>query len=182
MKMPMISSLLFLLAFTFARSSTPTLAFQSKPDFSGMWKLDMSASDFGGPKTDLVYDGLTLTIAHHDPELKITRRVFKKSHESSQELVYFADGRGESNPALDGRTTVKSKTKWDGNKLTSKGSSRVTIPGSIFTIESIDRWELSSDGTTLVHSTESNLIPGSDRLIISPEVPRPIKRVFQRIP
>ena len=99
--------LLSLIGLAVNRSSAAASVTQTKPDFSGTWKLDMSASNFGGPKSDLVYDALTLIIAHHDPELKITRKIFKKKREHSQELVYFTDSRGESNPTLDGKTTVK---------------------------------------------------------------------------
>jgi hypothetical protein len=178
-KTSIVVLLLLTIGLASAQSIAPAPVVQTNPDFSGTWRLDMSASDFGGPKEGLVYDGLTLTIIHHDPELRITRRIFKKKRERSQEVVYFTDGRGESNPPIEGSGTIKSKTRWDLNRLASHAVMRV--PGTL-TIESIDRWELSSDGNTLFHFTVSSLIPASDRTIISSDdLKGGVKRVFRRV-
>ncbi len=167
MKMLIIGLLLLSLGFAFSPSSTAASAAQTKPDFSGIWKIDMSASDFGGRKSTPAYDELMLVISHHDPELKITRKIIKKKRERLQELLYFTDGRGESNPGLDGKTTIKSKTKWDGSNLTSKGSTSITISGASLTIEFTDKWLMSPDSKTLIHTTLAN--SGTSR------------RVFRRI-
>ena len=69
------------------------------PDLSGTWTLDRSKSDFGVfwdrplAKTDA-----TLVVVHNEPELKVTRTLRLNGREETKELVYYTDGRGESNP------------------------------------------------------------------------------------
>src|SRR5215216_5809102 len=89
----------------------------ARPDMSGAWKLDKSKSQMGrlgqGQMANAV---ITLTISHKDPELKITRKLSLNGQQQVQELGYFTDGRGETNPAAVGNTNIKTKTKWDGSK------------------------------------------------------------------
>src|SRR4029453_7629705 len=77
-------------------------AFPAKsPDLSGTWTLDIANSDLGQPRRDLLYDEMTLIILQNDPEVKITCKVVKNKKERSKELVYYSDGRGESNPGIE---------------------------------------------------------------------------------
>src|SRR2546422_11597550 len=79
-----------------AQTSVP----QSPVNLTGTWTLDFKASDFGGNKAYLVYDSLTLLISHNDPVLKITRKIGKKKTTRMQEVIYYTDGRGETNASL----------------------------------------------------------------------------------
>lgn len=154
---------------------------QSKPDLSGTWTLDMSSSDFGGtPRKDLLYDAITLIIVHSDTELKIVRTMFKKKSERSQELVYFTDGRGETNPTMDGKDRVKSITRWDGPVLMSIsiGAPHVFMPGISHHVESTDKWELSAADNTLVNTTEVRVLDQSKRIVSPGNLI--IRRVFRK--
>ena len=90
------------------------------PDLNGTWIFDKSVSDykvFGAPS----YDAMTMLIVHNEPNIKITRRIFKKNKERKQDLSYYSDERGEANISLSGLGTIKSKTKWEGPVLVSTG-------------------------------------------------------------
>jgi len=124
------------------------------PDLTGTWALDKSKSDLG-PFRDrpIAKADETLVIAHHDPELKIMRTLSLNGQEQSHDLAYYTDGRGETNPATFGGGEVKSKTKWDGEKVVAKSSTmRQTSQGAVF-IDVTDRWQLSADGQTLTETT-----------------------------
>ncbi len=126
----------------------------SHPDFTGTWRLDKSKSDFG-PFTDspVIKADVSLTIRQVEPELKVSRRMSRDGHEETQELVFYTDERGESNPATLGRVGVKSKTKWERDKLVSRASlARQSPGGGTFQIDSTERWQLSSDGKTLTQT------------------------------
>ncbi len=71
-------------------------AVTTRPDLSGTWVFNLSKSDIGSRKGSPLYDELTLTILHHEPELQIIRWLRKKKKETTQRLVYYTDKRGES--------------------------------------------------------------------------------------
>lgn len=145
----------------------------TRPDLSGTWELDKSKSQLGrfgqGQMANAV---VTLTINHKEPELKITRKVSVGEQQQSQESSYFNDGRGEANPSMFTNTNIKTKTKWEGAKLTSKGTITI-IPRStsepVF-IDVVEKREVSSDGKTLVINT----------FISNPAGNEVIKQVFNR--
>ncbi len=132
-----------------AHESKHELKIQGKPDFSGTWALDMTNSRFEAPKSRLVYDSLTLTVSHHDPKLEIVRKIAKKKKLRTQDLIYYTDRRGETNPSFNQSETVQSKTYWEGNILITKGTASMPIAGDLIISDTSERWELSADGRTL---------------------------------
>jgi hypothetical protein len=78
-----------------------------------------------------------------------------------KELTYYTDERGEENPSGISVHTgqgndsgqfaekLKSKTKWDGEKLVSRGLIQRVINGRSFKIEVVKEWSLSKDGNVL---------------------------------
>src|SRR3989442_672191 len=104
-------------AFAFQEPKDPPNT-KAKPDFSGTWILESSTVD------GLALVEKALVILHHDPEMRVGRKIIANGHEQLVELVYFTDGRGETNPLFrnsDRFESVKSKTKWKGNRLVSRG-------------------------------------------------------------
>lgn len=161
-------------ALCFIGSSSPivrsNLATQATPDFSGTWVLDKSKSQIS--EYDFLSDmDLTLVISQKEPEIRITRKYFMKGYEGDQELLYFSDHRGETNPSIIEGETIKSKTKWNGKNLTSRSSIRRTFtPGVVITYDRVDEWKLSNDGQTLTETTRIyNLKSSNDKPIIMPE-------------
>ena len=98
---------------------------------------------------------ISLTVEHHDPEIKVTRRVVSEGQDETETSVYYTDGRGEINVKHD--QSVKSVTKWDGQNLVFSLSTKTNVDGDTFKVrESID-WEISSDGASLIEVTESRM-------------------------
>jgi hypothetical protein len=124
----------------------------AKPDFSGTWTFDRSKSSLGPlQRAPAANAEITLVITHKEPELKVLQKVNLNGNTSSQERIYYSDGRGETNPALLGNADVKSKTKWDKMKLESKSSSSFQLRGGgdVFHTDTSEKRELSADGKTL---------------------------------
>jgi hypothetical protein len=127
-----------------------------RPDLSGTWELDRSKSDFGLFRDRPVSKAdSTLLISHQDPELKITRTLKLNGQQETKEFTYYTDGRGETNPATIGPGEVKSKTKWDGEKVAAYA--KMTWPGQNGAagaeMEVTQKWQVSSDGKTLTNTT-----------------------------
>jgi len=146
-----------------------------KPDLSGTWAFDKSKSKLGMlERTPLANAEVTLVIVHKDPELKVTQKGSLNGQTSSLDLVYYSDGRGETNPPMFGSREVKSKTKWDGNKLVSKSSTQIPLgrgaAGDVAFIDVSVKRELSEDGKTLIITTSTS----------GPRGTEVIKQVFNR--
>ncbi len=127
-----------------------TNATQAKPNMSGNWMLDISRSNFGRLASSQFSNAkMTLKLSYREPELKITRQASMNGQSRNHNLVYFTDGRGETNPNLLTNEQMGSKTKWEGAKLTSRSSSSMSFNGQSVHLEAIEKRELSSDGKTL---------------------------------
>ncbi len=131
---------------------------KNKLDLSGTWKCVDS------PKHS-IYSGSTLVILHQDPQVKMSRTLVVNGQKGIAELVFFSDGRGDTNVAaarLPRDDTYKngsiSVTKWDGRKLSTQydvlGEYREQPSGAMRmgTIETTDSWELSKDGNKLTQT------------------------------
>ncbi len=165
-----------------ARESREGLKNRSKPDLSGTWTLDMINSDFDGPKSDLVYDSLTLIISHHDPELRIIRKIAKKKKQWSQEVIYYTDGRGEKNSSFNKNETVQSKTYWEGNILVTKGTASMPIAGDVIISDTSDKWELSADGRALIQISSFTFLRSKFGQTKFAFKGRNMRRVFMKTP
>ncbi len=129
---------------------------KARPDFSGTWELDRSKSDFGLFRERPVSKAdSTLVVEHKDPELKITRTLKLGGQQETKQFAYYTDGRGETNPATIGAGEVKSKTKWDGDKVAAQ--SKLSWPGRDGAagpeLDVTQKWQVSSDGKSLTNST-----------------------------
>ncbi|HWW74759.1 MAG TPA: hypothetical protein VNZ44_05140 [Pyrinomonadaceae bacterium] len=145
------------------------------PDLSGTWELDRSKSDFGLFSDRPVSKAdSTLVIAHRDPELKITRTMKLNGQQEVREFAYYTDERGETNPAAIGAGEVKSKTKWEGEKVAAH--SKMSWPGrggaAAVEMDVTQKWQVSSDGKTLTNTTVITNQMGANE----------IKLVYRRAP
>lgn len=115
---------------------------QSKPDFSGEWKLNVEKSDFGAvPQKP---EGLSRKIEHKDPELKVATTQTAGGNTQTRESKYTTDGKDSMNKY--GETEVKSVAKWEGAALNIMTSREVQ--GN--TITQTENWTLSGDGKELI--------------------------------
>ena len=121
--------------------SAAVLTAQAKPNFSGVWTMDPSKSDWGqlpAPET------MTRTITHKDPLFKmVTVQAGGGTGERTIETTFSTDGKQTKNNILgDPMTSVGN---WDGTTLVVL--STLTTQGFDVPIE--DRYVLSPDKKTL---------------------------------
>jgi hypothetical protein len=122
-------------------------AAQSRPDFSGSWKLNPAKSDFGSmPGVDSRTDLITQTAD------TLTDKVSAQTEGGPLDLnlTYKLDGTPTVNQFQG--NDVKSKAQWDGSTLVV--DSQFSFNDSDIQFES--RWTLSPDGKTLTMATHIN--------------------------
>ena len=113
---------------------------QSKPDFSGTWRVNLEKSDFGSLSRPT---GLINKIVHREPNIELTMTEISASGETVTKAHFTTDGKENSNSSRG--NTVRSRQWWDGNVLVAEAQG--TFAGAQFTGKS--RWTLSSDGKVL---------------------------------
>lgn len=120
-----------------------SLAAQSKPNFSGTWKLNVGKSDFGVLPPS---NGRTDVIDHQDPNLKDS--VSDDAAQGKQEytLAMTTDGKEAINRP--GGLEMKNVATWDASNLVV--NTKLQFQGSDVSIKT--SWALSDDGKTLTES------------------------------
>jgi len=120
-----------------------SLAAQTKPNFSGTWKLKVSKSDFGplpGP------DSRTDVIEHNDPVLKVNSSGESAQGKQNATYTYTTDGKEVLNKV--GPREIKSTLVWDGSNLVV--NSKFSFNDNDVTVKSV--WTLAADGKTLTQN------------------------------
>ncbi len=120
-----------------------SLAAQSKPNFSGTWKLNVSKSDFGplpGP------DSQSNVIEHNDPVLKVNVSVEGPQGKQNFNLTYTTDGKEVMNKQ--GPRDVKSTVVWDGSNVVF--NSKFSFNDNDVALKNV--WTLSADGKTITQN------------------------------
>ncbi len=168
MRLTKLLPVLLLLAVWVAAGFAQGTKSKPKPDFSGTWELDRNRSNVG--KSNSSSPPEQLTIAYHDPELKIHKKVLVNGQFEERELTYYTDGRGETNPTTawitvnpgsnaDRPHETKSKTSWNGEKLVTRSVFLPRAGGAIMEFEITVERRISSDGKTLTETTHTNAKP-----------------------
>ena len=165
---------------------------QSKPDFSGVWKIDHSKSNM----SEIGKRDAPIKIVYKDPELRITRTFERNGQPVERDFIYYTDGRGETNTAtilltsqperlkpddID-KEVVKSWTTWQRDKVVTRSTMRSMTGTYIFEYDIVDEWKISSNGKTLTQI--SRIVFHPDPMSRSTFVPasRPDdKRVFSLV-
>jgi hypothetical protein len=126
--------------------ATASLFAQSKPNFTGEWKLNKAKSDLG-EMADRIPDSIVVKIDHKDPEL-ITSQPGRGG--AAQQSKLTTDGKETTETAESPNGEVKSSVvaKWEGNELAV--NIKREMAGHSMTQD--DRWALSEDGKTLTIS------------------------------
>lgn len=119
---------------------------KQQTDFSGKWLLESK----GGKK--VTGNKSTLIISQSGPEIKVVQESSQGG--TSQQLTYYADGRGETNPSDSGGQQFRSVTTWKKNALVIKFSLPSTrANNNVVVNERIDEWTMSKDGQTLTQTS-----------------------------
>lgn len=196
MKTSVVAILVFLLvSLVVAQDNKSNPSQKTKPDFSGRWTLDFSEDSKG--KIEKAISEIVLMVKHQEPEIKF----LDNADEKAQELIYYSDGRGEENPSgISIRTgtqsddsaqeneKLKSKTKWDGEKLVARANLQRTVNGHTYRMEIVKEWKLSKDQNTLTITSRTTNInpnagmrsPSSGGGITLPARPSETKKVYRR--
>jgi hypothetical protein len=120
---------------------------QSKPNYSGTWKMNIAKCDFGPLPAP---DSRTDVITHNDPALKIDVDSKGGQGDFAGTLSYTTDGKEATNKM--GPREVKSTLGWEGNHLVV--NSKLMLNDAEITIKSV--WTLSDDGKTLTQDAHIN--------------------------
>jgi hypothetical protein len=116
---------------------------QSKPDFSGTWKLNVAKSDFGPlPAPTSRVD----VIQHADPSLKDSVTADTAQGKQEYTATYTTDAKEVVNKI--GPREVKSTVAWEGNTLVV--NSKTSFNDNDITVKSV--WSLSADSKTLTQN------------------------------
>ena len=116
----------------------------TKPDFSGTWKLNVEKSNYGPMPAPT---SLEQVIVHKDPDLTVTTKESRPEGDSNNEMKMTTDGKESTNTLKtpQGDLPIKTVLAWEGPVLTSK--SKFEIQG--MEIGMNGKWTLSEDGKVL---------------------------------
>ncbi len=124
------------------------LAAQSKPDFSGSWKMNMEKSDpmgrmggGGGGGGGMAMAPITITQSADKLVITSTRG------DQVTTATYNLDGSESVNAGMRGET--KSKVSWDGASLVIASESSFNGPNGAMTVTSKEVRSLSADGKVM---------------------------------
>ena len=135
-----------------------------RPNFSGVWQLNLQKSTFRGPAPKQ----LLVKIDHRDPILTQTLfSVGADGAEQQQAFTYQTDG-GESTTTL-AAGDARSRARWNGSELIIE--SVLTTGTRIFRFS--DHWSLSSDGHTLQMAHRDDDLAGQIAVLERATAPSP---------
>lgn len=122
----------------------------TRPDLSGVWRLDGSRSKVDPNVGDITKD-YVVTIVHKEPEIRMTTTYQKAGEKVIEESTYYTDGRPDNKPGTGGNG-YESSTRWHGTKVVRRTVSKLLGNTRNFSgpeAITIEEWELSADGKTL---------------------------------
>lgn len=140
-----VTATLFLVSFAAASFA------QTKPNFTGTWKLNVSKSDFGmlpAPESQ------TMVVTHTDPSIKADVSGVGPQGKQDSKLTYSTDGAETVNKT--GGRDIKTKAGYADNTLVL--DSKTTYQDQDVTLKSV--WSLSADGKTFTQATHIALSLG----------------------
>jgi len=126
---------------------------RARPDLNGTWVLVQSKSNLGATQRDVT--DYTLTIADHEPEIRVTKRFRKAGRDYLEESIYYTDGRPETSVGSD---HIEAQTKWRGSKLYRRITLKRANPFSSIPQETVreEEWEISKDGSILTRTVRQS--------------------------
>jgi hypothetical protein len=136
-----------IVAALFVTAFATSMLAQSKPNFSGTWKLNIAKCDFGPLPAP---DSRTDVIVHDDPIIKDDVTQTGGQGDFSGTINYTTDGKEATNKM--GPREIKSTLGWEGSHLVV--NSKLMLNDAEITIKSV--WTLSDDGKTLTQDAHIN--------------------------
>ena len=129
---------------------------QTKPNFTGEWKMNPEKSDWGKipPPASLVRK-----VDHKDPNMHLVTTVKTEQGEVTTDVKYTTDGKETTNEVRGAKIT--GAMKWDGPKLVLDA---VRPVGNGAEVKTHEYWTLSEDGKTWT-SVNKSVTPNGDLVI-----------------
>lgn len=119
-------------------------AWAADVNFSGTWKMNAQASDFGNLPAPT---SLTRTIDHSEPKIRVQTVQSGARGEVKSDYSYTTDGKPFTQSGSNG--DVKGSARWNGDTLIVQSTRQVQT----IEIRQEDHWTLSKDGKVLKVAT-----------------------------
>ena len=125
------------------------------PDFSGHWvsetiKRTSSVRPSQNGDANLKID---LVVTQSDTELRVKETTDGNPGSYTRDLIYFLDGRGESNKGFTQGFVYDSKTSLKGREILI--DTTITFPTARDGVTQTEEWQLSADGKELTITTKN---------------------------
>lgn len=154
--------------FTILTVCAAPLAAQSRPDFSGIWRLDPAQSRMIGAGHDAAADHqLTWLVNHQDPAISVVVNVRDARGSAEYSFRCTTDGQECVNELPTLQEVRYMTAQWKGDVL--RMSQRATTRTGSFTAD--DRLSLSADGEQLVF----------ERVVSNAQGDRHVRQVFRKL-
>jgi hypothetical protein len=139
-------------------------ASQAKPDFSGTWTFDEVKSDPAPQGAGRGMAPATLIIKQSADEITI-----EQAAQPKLTAVYKLDNTESVNKNPLGE--VRSKTRWDGDKLVTEGTRTLTTQQGTFDLVFRDIRSLNADGAMVIENSTDTPIGNFSRKIVYTKKP-----------
>lgn len=116
------------------------VAAQSRPNFTGTWKLNVDKSDVEGFSPQ----SFVLEIVHKEPHVRSIAAITQEGKEAKSEVNFTTDGKDTVNKTPDGEGT--DKARWEGNVLVRDTQGKLS---NGLSLTQRDKYTLSEDGKTM---------------------------------
>jgi hypothetical protein len=148
-------------------AAVAAMAAQARPDFSGTWVFDPKASEAasGGARAGggtfamsgsgggraVLSGGAGAPVEYHITQSDASLTMERMLGQTMQKFVHTFDGAENGN--VNGRTTLRSRSRWDGSRLVTEGTQTVSTDSGDVTTKVREVRSLETDGTLVVETT-----------------------------
>jgi hypothetical protein len=132
----------------------------TNPDFSGHW-VSESVKQFSSVRPSRDGDlnlKIELVVTQSSTELRVKESTEADRESYTRDLIYFLDGRGESNKGFTQGFVYDSKTSLKGREILTDNT--ITFPPARDSVTQTEEWQLSADRKKLTITTKNT---GSSR-------------------
>jgi hypothetical protein len=130
---------------------------QTKPNFTGTWKMNLEKSKSSDGKPLTYYSEFTHEIEHQEPKLRIKETI--KSAEGTRTVVWNVTTDGKEYDTKVGASPAKVSAQWDGERLVQ----RIKWNADEGELQVTRKSALSTDGRTITADWELTAANGQVR-------------------
>jgi hypothetical protein len=142
---------------------------ESRPDFTGLWKVDLEKSIMLGP----VPKEILVRIEHREPTL-IQQVLVTTASGKEQQQAFTCDSGAETTNSVSG-VIIRTRAKWEGADLVIESWTKMGAREFYFK----DHWSLSGDGGTLTMTHRDGDLAG--QISVLEKAPQVDKTRFDRL-